>query len=611
MENNLIDIINKTNKEPTIVNENSKFVVVTYYWGTGNYNQNTARPCISFFEIFINQIINLSVKYLNTVKNYNETLFLPKILLLPYYYDIINKKSIDYINMIYEYSNIKNKNVLRDNLANAFLKQNKLTPENFEYKNVCEVSELFNVIMKIVINLNKNEIFDLHIVEQEGNLLKSTYLNKNINTDYKNKIEALHIKKKDIKTKIKTNLNNSSIDSIYLKELKSIKPNANLDNLSIFKIFNLFFRFVNPIKFEDMISNWEKECSKNGCNFLSVEYPEFAKPGGYQLAINAKPLFIKKALDLCKGRGVLYIDGDMYIRKYPSIFDMSDVDFMARGWWIDPRASDQFNDSIMYDPYTFETSGGTMFFSQSDESKALIHFWIKETDKIYQKGKADDRILSLIFNTYKLLLPMKIIQLPIEYLWLTLSYNDYMLDSLYDSNFKSLNETIFIEHPECLTSEETASNAGASSDRKPKFYSFLDMGDFSPVSEEFHEYTFFPNKEMTETFQSYFKYMNNTTYLNDGNSLLYDKQFVDINNPENNLSPLYVINYDDKFGNKKINIDDELLSRNDIVDINLKRANNINLDNLISDDVIKFLFNDTYVEILNKNNELKKNKLFS
>lgn len=38
-------------------------------------------------------------------------------------------------------------------------------------------------------------------------------------------------------------------------------------------------------------------------------------PGGYQMAINAKPLFIKKALDLCGGRGCLYIDGDMFVNK--------------------------------------------------------------------------------------------------------------------------------------------------------------------------------------------------------------------------------------------------------------------------------------------------------
>ena len=93
----------------------------------------------------------------------------------------------------------------------------------------------------------------------------------------------------------------------------------------------------------------------------------------------------------------------MYIRKYPEIFDLPDVDFMARGWWIDPRSSWKMEESITYDPYTFETSGGTMMFSQSIESRELISKWIEQAGKPYQAGKADDRILSLVFNTYKFL----------------------------------------------------------------------------------------------------------------------------------------------------------------------------------------------------------------
>ena len=43
-------IISATEAEPTIVNPESTFVVVTYWWGRGNLNSNTARPCISFYE---------------------------------------------------------------------------------------------------------------------------------------------------------------------------------------------------------------------------------------------------------------------------------------------------------------------------------------------------------------------------------------------------------------------------------------------------------------------------------------------------------------------------------------------------------------------------------
>ena len=43
-------IVNSTTAVPTIVNEASNFVVVTYWWGRGNMNNNFARPCIAFYE---------------------------------------------------------------------------------------------------------------------------------------------------------------------------------------------------------------------------------------------------------------------------------------------------------------------------------------------------------------------------------------------------------------------------------------------------------------------------------------------------------------------------------------------------------------------------------
>ena len=92
-----------------------------------------------------------------------------------------------------------------------------------------------------------------------------------------------------------------------------------------------------PILYEKMIDEWEKACRKYGCNFLAEEYPEFAVKGGYQHAINFKPYFIQLALEASYPRGVLYIDGDMKVLSYPSVFDMHDIDYMARGWNTDSR----------------------------------------------------------------------------------------------------------------------------------------------------------------------------------------------------------------------------------------------------------------------------------
>ena len=41
-------------------------------------------------------------------------------------------------------------------------------------------------------------------------------------------------------------------------------------------------------------------------------------------------------------------------------------------------------------------------FSTSDESKLLLDKWI-ETQVVSQSGRADDRVLSLVFNSYKML----------------------------------------------------------------------------------------------------------------------------------------------------------------------------------------------------------------
>jgi hypothetical protein len=166
-----------------------------------------------------------------------------------------------------------------------------------------------------------------------------------------------------------------------------------------------------------------------------------------------------------------------------------------------------------------------------------------------------------------------------------------------------MTETIFIEHPECLTSEDTAAGAGASNDRTPKFYSFLE--NLNAVSELFHEYIFFPDKEMTNAFKSYLDYMKNVTYLDDGNEELVKKGFVDKLNPTNNEQPLYIINYDDRYGNKKY-VSDPEVTINQVAVINLERAQSMNIEglNLIA-------AGDNIVEIQNTDNSINDAKMIS
>jgi hypothetical protein len=39
---------------------------VTYWWGRGNFNQNTARPCFAFYEDLLKKFIKYITKLINT-----------------------------------------------------------------------------------------------------------------------------------------------------------------------------------------------------------------------------------------------------------------------------------------------------------------------------------------------------------------------------------------------------------------------------------------------------------------------------------------------------------------------------------------------------------------
>jgi hypothetical protein len=431
--------------------------------------------------------------------------------------------------------------------------------------------KLLTLLMFEFISLTKENIINIAFTINRLNELKKKFnKRKSLDTAELKEIDKLNAILQKESALIK--------DKLKLKRDYTTPAFKKYTQMSLYDIMNNQMRYLNPIKYDEMIELWEAACKKSKCNFMTVEYPEFAKPGGYQLAINAKPLFIKKALESTGKRSVLYIDGDMYIRKYPKLFDLTDIDFMGRGWNIDPRASWKMSESITYDPYTFETSGGTMCFSQTQEAKNLIDHWVNISSEPEQAGKADDRLLSLIFNENKLLCAMKIIQLPIEYLWLTLDYNELMLDTIYDYNKRLMKKSILIEHSECLTSEDTAASGGASSDRTPANYKLLDL-NMEPVSEQLHEYIYFPSAVMVDTLKQYLEYMNGAQYFSDGNPILERKGLVNKDKPELNEQPLYITQYKDKYGKTKY-FTDETITWNEVAKITTSKSKKMNINAL-------------------------------
>lgn len=260
---------------------------------------------------------------------------------------------------------------------------------------------------------------------------------------------------------------------------------------------------VKPIKFEEMIANWEASCKKHKCNFLAEEYPEFAVKGGYQHAINFKPYFIELALNACYPRSVLYIDGDMKIKMYPAICDMKEVDYMARGWNTDPRPGDwKTHGKFCFDPYVFEMSGGTMMFGNTHHGRKLLKVWQQETAKY--PGKADDRILSMAIMLQRMLVPLSSLQLPLEYLWLDMDYDFYLEEG---EDYKK--NRIAISHPECLTGEDRAATLGAASNRYPRSYDRY-VSDYLYCDwDEVYEYIQFDDKEQVKGFKPYHTFLDN------------------------------------------------------------------------------------------------------
>jgi len=573
---------------PTIVNEDSKFIIATYWWGRGNRNNNTSKYCHATYEQFVKQIEKACVNIYNGSMQTNPDMFY-KVKngdFMPYseirsnlqkickkfsiiFYNSLKSDIVDEINLqkldsaekgnadkseyVLEFlddlkkritSSIVNKSDNLDKiLRDTFIYENKfsfmkLVFDNHQQskKRIQDILEILSIIIynrikgflteysKILISKN---MFRMKVEQLLSGGMDQTEI-VSVVTKMAKRQNAI---KKAINSifKKKLNLSYEDLDKHEKYEFESILRNNNLTNediellrndskieANIYDILNTFFRWKLPILYNEMIDKWEAECAESKCNYFALEVPAFAKKGGYQMAINAKPYFIQKALAKSGGRAIVYIDGDMFVRKYPHIFDTENVDFMARGWWSDPRAADNYQDSagVMMDPYMFETSGGIMYFADSNKSKQLLKYWIDDTQKPRNDGKADDRILSLTFNVRKLLLDITSIQLPIEYLWLTINYSPRAMEKMYDWDFGMVRKSVIIEHPECLTTEDTATGAGASSDRQPKYYDFIE--DLKPISELLHEDVFIQSDLMKSELKPYFDYFKHECYyIND------------------------------------------------------------------------------------------------
>ena len=152
----LSEIINNNNERPTIINEKSNFVVITYWWGRGRFNRNTARPCTLFYEDYLNKINNQIIGLItNTItktqssKTLNDDEIIAQLFNNKKRIDIslltiISKMTKHYINDLSNYKNIDEK------VVNRFALLREIYPEFMNsIKNPIELSVKLLDIFKI------------------------------------------------------------------------------------------------------------------------------------------------------------------------------------------------------------------------------------------------------------------------------------------------------------------------------------------------------------------------------------------------------------------------------------------------------------------------------
>lgn len=204
-----------------------------------------------------------------------------------------------------------------------------------------------------------------------------------------------------------------------------------------------------------------KYCDDLNMNYYVEIYDP--KDGNYQDLINYKPTFIHNTVDKFN-MPVIYTDADMYPTQYLELFDQTHFDCML----YNARAgiADQFHNTLTMEKLCYimdqmNVSGGTMYWSNTTASKNALKLW--EHISQNNKGKADDRLLDVTFNSTFMLQNLKCYWLPTSYIYITEKLNS---QGAHMREF--VNKPIII-HPEDITSEEMV---GSSRARMPVDYYF-------------------------------------------------------------------------------------------------------------------------------------------
>lgn len=338
------------------------FVFVTYWWGRGNLNHNTQRPC-----------------------------------------PMVVKTTINTFKALLDFGELSKRDIFISLMKLGAITESEADNEVIEIEDAIRM--LNKIGAKIVKSGDKYKLvsYDASLLKslQDENLMKGLIKNK------RNVFARLGAQKRGLgyhqnaKSKSLCSYKDCYQFPITLDEMIN-KWKGKLDKLNIhnyveeYKTAPRNFPKTKPIKgLYDFRTNQE--------------------------AMNYKGEFILKMINKFK-KPVVYLDGDMLVHKYPDLFDSKDYDFMLRHWSFDPL---DFVDKYSFYPSRFETSGGIMYFNNTKRSKDVLKGWIKLNNEIMRKKQpgADDRILTMYLHKSKSLHSCRWLPIPTTYLWLTDKYS--------------------------------------------------------------------------------------------------------------------------------------------------------------------------------------------
>jgi hypothetical protein len=305
-----------------------------------------------------------------------------------------------------------------------------------------------------------------------------------------------------------------------------------------------------PCTYEELSQKWI-----NQMQILGIEHyiEELDDHKDYQTSISYKPTFISKCIQKFN-KPVLYLDLDMKIHSYPYLFDNSFFDFMAFNWNVDIRCVDKI------DFYTFETSGGIMYFNNTNNSKRLLNYWNRYMNSKKYHNKADDRVLAITFHLEKAIQWCKCYWIPLEYFVVPQFYNGLVPT-----------DDIIISHPYQITSEKKASNN--LSDRIPSNYDFLIKCK--------------SYKGLVEFQDIYFKNKKQLSHLNNLDTLLKNKKIK-------HIIPTKQFNFNNQSCDDKIFKSNKALSSQECLNYLAKGYTKIQTDVTIEYNKVDIVFDKHY-----------------